>query len=119
MTLYQIQWSVFDDKEKQDMLIKTFIQLVQDQVSPKQSPEEESLAGPSKDISVLITKRGGRLNTKLRAQTTVRDIGGEDLHIDNFWDRNFPTDSEVPWYKFQKCFLEDYEAQLAGEKSVV
>ena len=113
MTLNQLQWSVFDDKEKQDMYLKTFIQLIQDHLSNK-SHAEDSI-GDDYYSSAFITRRGGRLNTKLRSQSTIRDIGGEDLQIMNFWDRNFPNEEEVPWFKFQKCFLNDYEIQLAGE----
>lgn len=67
------------------------------------------------DRSKTIIRRGGRLNTKLRAQTTVRDVGGEELTIDTFWDRNFGEEDEVAWFKFQQGFLKDYEAQLTGE----
>ena len=34
--------------------------------------------------------------------------------VDTFWERNFPTDDEVPWFRFQQAFLTDYEAQLSG-----
>ena len=58
------------------------------------------------------TRRGGvRLNTKLRAQSTLTE---EDVVVDTFWERNFPTDDEVPWFRFQQAFLTDYEAQLSG-----
>ena len=114
MTLNQLRWSVFDDEDKQDLYIKTFIQLIQEQVAPKTSPETSF---DEASVPVLISRRGGRLNTKLKAQSTIRDIG-DDLQIENFWDRNFPSDEEVAWYKFQKCFLNDYETQLAGELSI-
>ena len=78
-------------------------------VSP--APGEASI-----DKSRTIIRRGGRLNTKLRAQTTIKDIGVEE-NIDTFWDRNFPEEDEVPWYKFQQGFLKDYEAQLTGGRS--
>ncbi len=56
-----------------------------------------------------------RLNTKLRAQSTLRDIGGDELqHISTFWDRNFPDEDTVIWFKFQQAFLTDYESQLTG-----
>ena len=69
----------------------------------------------SVDRSRTIVRRGGRLNTKLRAQTTVKELGGEELTIDTFWDRNFAEEEEVMWFKFQQGFLKDYEAQLSGK----
>ena len=42
----------------------------------------------------------------------------EDV-VDTFWDRNFPTDDEVPWFRFQQAFLTDYEAQLSGRYTIV
>ena len=59
-------------------------------------------------------RRGGRLNTKLRAQARFIKDDGQSLQINTFWDRNFAEDVEVPWYKFQQAFLSDYEAQLSG-----
>ena len=58
------------------------------------------------------------MNTKLRAQSTLKDLGGEETTIDTFWDRNFRDEDEVAWYKFQQAFLKDYEAQLTGEGRV-
>ena len=66
------------------------------------------------DKSKTFVRRGGRLNTKLRAQTTVGEAG-EEQTLTTFWDRNFPEEDEVQWYKFQQAFLKDYEAQLSGE----
>lgn len=59
------------------------------------------------------SRRRARINTKLRSH------GGSfeetvDTTKDTFFDRNFPGETEVPWFKFQQAFLLDYEAQLTG-----
>lgn len=59
------------------------------------------------------SRRRARINTKLRSH------GGSfeetvDTTKDTFFDRNFPGETEVPWFKFQQAFLSDYEAQLTG-----
>ena len=89
-------------------LLRTHSHHTQERVSP--APELASV-----DRSRTIVRRGGRLNTKLRAQTTVKELGGEELTIDTFWDRNFAEEDEVMWFKFQQGFLKDYEAQLSGK----
>lgn len=107
MTLYQLLWTIFDV----DPQVGGFVQKIQE----KLSEAEETASLVSTDTSI-VTKRGGRLNTKLRSQNTMQDIniGDEQSHINSFWDRNFESDEEVPWYKFQKCFLDDYETQLSS-----
>lgn len=109
ITLNQIQWTIFDaEGDDFDMQVKAFIQVIQGEVNQQPLPEDSIT-----DNSALMKKRGGRLNTKLRQQSTLQDLGVEQ--IDTFWDRNFKSDDEVPWYKFQKCFLEDYEAKLSSK----
>lgn len=102
MTLHQLLWTIFDV----DPQVEGFIQKIQEKLS---EAEETAVT------SSVFTRRGGRLNTKLRTQTTLQDIsiGTEQSRIGSFWDRNFESDDEVPWYKFQKCFLDDYETQLS------
>ncbi len=113
MTLYQTKWVIFDvDPQPQ---LEDYISEVQGMVTP--SGEGEALTSPmaSIDQSSLIKRRGGRLNTKLRTQTTMQEFGmGNQEQINNFWERSFHEDDEVPWYKFQKCFLDNYEAQLSS-----
>ena len=113
MTLNQLSWIVFSNTEEDDTNVKTFIQVAQDQISPKSTTTEAEVT-PTASIAGRVGRRGARLNTKLKAQSTVRDIGGDDLMIENFWDRNF-TEEEVTWAKFEECFKKDYEAQLGGE----
>lgn len=99
MTLHQLEWAIFDI----DPQVGSFIEKIKKQLSAETNVETSV---------VITTKRGGRLNTKLRQQTTVQEISvGAN---DSFWDRNFQSDDEVAWYKFQKCFLDDYESQLSG-----
>lgn len=111
MTLYEIHWKIFDVDPKEQMT--DFTETIKKHVSAGE------VANPttSLDSSTFIKKRGGRLNTKLRQQVTVEDFGTEGQpQIGNFWDRYFSGEDEVPWYKFQKSFLDDYEARLTGEK---
>lgn len=98
MTLHQLLWKIFDV----DPQIDGFIERIQEKLS---EPVEQAGTGTS-------TKRGGRLNTKLRQQLTIQEFSGDSGS--SFWERNFQSDDEVPWYKFQKCFLEDYESQLSS-----
>lgn len=99
MTLDQLQWTIFDV----DPQIDGFIAKVQEKLSEEQAGVE---------TSAIFTKRGGRLNTKLRQQSTLQEISVDPGN--SFWDRNFQSEDEVPWYKFQKCFLDDYESQLSS-----
>lgn len=111
MTLHQLQWTIFDvDPAPQT---ESFVKKIKDHMSPE-APTTSVTS--SIDTSALIMKRGGRLNTKLKQQSTLGGLGTSTspTQINNFWDRNFPSDSEVPWYKFQKCFLSDYETKLSG-----
>ncbi|XP_064391997.1 uncharacterized protein LOC135339690 isoform X2 [Halichondria panicea] len=119
LTLDSLRWVIFDKDE--DTISKQFVQLVQEQLNPKErtrspAPVEASVT-PSTSVPGKV-----RLNTKLRAQSTLREIGGEELQqINTFWDRNFSDEDTVPWFKFQQAFLTDYESQLSGlldEKNV-
>ncbi len=108
MTLHQIDWNIITENSEE--ALSALIEKAKEQISvPTEGPG--SPLG-SIDTSALIVRRGGRLNTKLRQQTTVSNFGDQ---INGFWDRNFNEDLEVPWYKFQKCFLDDYETQLSSE----
>ncbi len=111
MTLNQLQWVVFEIKEEDDLNVKSLIQHIQEAAATK---TEEAAATPTTTAG-RVSRRGARLNTKLRAQSTVKDIGGEELMIDNFWDRNFASEDEVTWDRFEECFRKDYEAQLSSE----
>ena len=115
MTLQQIPWTIFDEESQQDEKIKMFIEEARSQCK---KVEDEVTSSAASDSSAFIKRRGGRLNTKLR-QTTLQDIklGEDQPQIETFWDRNFPSEEEVPWYKFQKCFLDDYETQLSSKRS--
>lgn len=111
MTLHQIHWTIFDvDPAPQT---EAFVKKIQDHMSPG-APTTSVTS--SIDTSALIKRRGGRLNTKLKQQSTLGGLGvsTSPTQIDTFWDRNFPSDNEVAWYKFQTCFLSDYETQLSG-----
>lgn len=112
MTLYQAKWCIFDVDPKPQLV--DYVKEVKGMVS---SGEEEAPASPTTSIdqSSLIKKRGGRLNTKLRAQTTVQEFGATTEHIDTFWERNFKSDDEVAWFKFQQAFLNDFESQLSSK----
>lgn len=103
MTLHQLEWTVFDVDPQQT---ESFVAKIREGVtSPAESP-------PPRDGT--YSRRGGRLNTKLRQQSTMQDIGtGAGGQLNTFWDRNFQSEAEVPWYKFQKSFLDNYEAQLS------
>ena len=63
------------------------------------------------------SRRRARINTKLRSHGTI-DGETVDTTKDTFFDRNFPGETEVLWFKFQQAFLSDYEAQLSGESSL-
>ena len=83
---------------------------------PELATQVSQESGPPPVMPGTRTRRGGvRLNTKLRTQSTLTE---EDV-VDTFWDRNFPTDDEVPWFRFQQAFLTDYEAQLSGRYIIV
>lgn len=111
MTLHQLGWKVFDVDPKSQ--IEGFVQEIEEQTA---QAETESINPATSPDSALIKRRGGRLNTKLRQQTTVQEFATTDqTHIGTFWERNFSGEAEVPWYKFQKGFLEDYESKLAGD----
>ena len=112
MTLHQLEWFIFDDESQQDPNVQGFIEKIKQQILGQ---ETSSIATTGLDSSSFIMKRGGRLNTKLRTRTTVQDFQENQPHIDTFWDRNFPSDDEVPWFKFQTSFLNDYDAQLSGK----
>ena len=111
MTLNQTEWKIFDEDPKTHM--EGFCTQVQQQMTVV----EEASVNPMVSVeSALIKRRGGRLNTKLRQQSTVQDfsLGEQVEQIHNFWERNFPDEEEVAWYKFQKAFLDDYESKLSG-----
>ena len=61
-----------------------------------------------------LSRRRARINTKLRSHGSIE---GEtvDTTKDTFFDRNFPGETAVLWFKFQQAFLSDYEAQLSGK----
>lgn len=115
MTLYQIDWKIFDVDPKNQ--IKDYVEMIQSTISDSVSSGETSPES-SIDASAFIVRRGGRLNTKLRQQVTVQEFGENQPQIDTFWDRNFASEDEVAWYKFQKSFLDDYEAKLSGKNVV-
>ena len=56
--------------------------------------------------------RRARINTKLRSQGSSEET--VDTTKDTFFDRNFPGETEVAWFKFQQAFLTDYESQLTS-----
>ena len=60
------------------------------------------------------SRRRARINTKLRSHGSSYFEETVDTTKDTFFDRNFPGETEVPWFKFQQGFLSDYEAQLTG-----
>lgn len=108
MTLNQVTWKIFDVDPKAQ--IKAFAQDIKDKASQADSE------APAASIDAAPYRKR-RLNTKLRQQSTMQDLGtSEQTHINTFWERNFTTDEEVPWYKFQTKFLEDYESKLSGEE---
>lgn len=109
MTLHQLAWTIFDVDPKSQ--IEGFVAKIKEAASSE--PETASIP---QETSGTYTRRGGRLNTKLRQQTTLQDLGkgNSDGNSDeSFWDRHFQSESEIPWYKFQQCFLEDYESRLS------
>ena len=106
MTLYQLTWTIFDVDPKSQ--IEGFVVKIKEAASSE--PETASIP---QETSGTFTRRGGRLNTKLRQQATLQDLGKGNSD-DNFWDQHFQSESEIPWYKFQQCFLEDYESHLSG-----
>ncbi len=143
LTLDSLRYTEFDTNE--DTVTKQFVQLVQEELMPKevwptylsnkftntvfkivygveclvyQSPlcvQHGRSLSPADSSIALMPSGKARLNTKLRAQSTVKDFGGtEEQHINTFWERNFPDDDTVPWFKFQQAFLSDYQAQLSG-----
>lgn len=63
------------------------------------------------------SRRRARINTKLRSHG-VSFEETVDTTKDTFFDRNFPGETEVAWFKFQQAFLSDYEAQLTGKFNV-
>ena len=103
-----VSWSLFESKEEDDKNVLTLLEKIQASITTK--PEQET---PEVPVGTL-GRRGARLNTKLKAQSTARDIGGDNLMIENFWDRNFESAEEVPWTKFEEAFKKDYESQLSG-----
>ena len=60
------------------------------------------------------SRRRARINTKLRSQGSGSFEETVDTTKGTFFDRNFPGETEVAWFKFQQAFLTDYEAQLTG-----
>ena len=60
-----------------------------------------------------LSRRRARINTKLRSQGSG-SFEIVDTTKDTFFDRNFPGETEVLWFKFQQAFISDYEAQLTG-----
>ena len=112
MTLNQIEWIIFDvDPAPQ---LEEYVTKLQRLATASSDGEVPTSPTASIDQSTIIKRRGGRLNTKLRAQTTVQEFGSDMQHVDTFWERNFQSEDEVPWYKFQKSFLDDYETQLSS-----
>ena len=61
-----------------------------------------------------IGRRRARINTKLLSQGSGSFEETVDTTKDSFFDRNFPGETEVPWFKFQQAFLSNYETQLTG-----
>ena len=59
------------------------------------------------------SRRRARINTKLRSRGSSFEET-VDTTKDTFFDRNFPGETEVPWFRFQQGFLTDYQAQLSG-----
>jgi len=116
LTLQSLSWTVFDKEAEKEAVGRQFVQLVQEQLT-KPVGEQVELA-PTQSLQSappgVRVGRGVRLNTKLRAQSTTRDGEDEGGVTDTFWERNFQTEEEVPWFRFQQAFLSDYEAQLSG-----
>lgn len=110
LTLQGLAWTTFANAEERETVGRGFVQLVQENLSKPVHETADVVLTTS--LTSAPTKKA-RINTKLRQQTTVRDEQHEGP-LNTFWDRNFPTDDEVPWFKFQQAFLTDYEAQLSG-----
>jgi len=107
MTLKLVDWTIFKSKDQESEDVKYLVEKIQKVCQPAETP-----AAPTAQVG--ISRRGARLNTKLKAQSTVKDIGGDNLMIENFWDRNFESAEEVPWSKFEEAFKKDYDSQLSG-----
>lgn len=110
LTLANIQWTVFESDTPDDALVNQFVQLVQQYESPVNETVEAVVEQPLEAAPPFQNKRM-RINTKLRSGTTVTD---SEVATDTFWERNFGDDEEIAWFRFEKEFLTEYDAQLQG-----
>jgi hypothetical protein len=112
LTLENLYWSVFERAEERENNGRQFVQLVQEQLTkPTTEATLETVTGSAPAGG--LSRRRARINTKLRSHGSIE---GEtvDTTKDTFFDRNFPGETAVLWFKFQQAFLSDYEAQLSG-----
>lgn len=140
MTLQSLAWTVFDSDTPDDATINQFIQSVQ--VSQKQDSGSDPATATNQSLessqSTASKPARARMNTKIRSATSVYHHKCLTLSLllllffffsfcfsvtsidvdsvaDTFWERNFDTDDEVPWYKFQQAFLTDFDSQLKSK----
>lgn len=121
LTLQSLHWSVLQSGSDGDPhKLTEFVELIQAQLTNPTVVEQVEVVQTSVVGSAAphhSTRRGGRLNTKLRAQSTALDMGETketEFSGTNFWERNFPDLEDVAWFRFQQAFLTDYESKLAG-----
>ena len=46
-------------------------------------------------------------------------VTDSEVATDTFWERNFGDDEEIAWFRFEKEFLTEYDAQLQGDISIL
>lgn len=114
LTLENLYWTVFESEAEREDNGRQFVQLMQEQLSKPATEATLETVTVSEVSGGGTARRRARINTKLRSQGSGSFEETVDTTKDTFFDRNFPGETEVPWFKFQQAFLSDYETQLTG-----
>lgn len=76
---------------------------------PSQGEYEWTLSYDLERLLITIDLSVNKLWWYYFCSATSLDV---DAVADTFWERNFDTDDEVPWFRFQQAFLTDFDSQL-------
>jgi hypothetical protein len=111
LTLEYLYWCVFQNEGEREDNGRQFVQLVQEQLSkPAIEPTLETVT-----VHGAGARCRPRINTKLRYSPGPCSFEEtEDPSKDNYFDHNFPGESEVPWSQFWEAFLSNYKTHLTG-----
>ena len=97
-----MEWNTFEP-DKFDVALPSFMDAIKKGMSGEVEDEPEE----SRPTTAPRKKLYDYANVKRPSKIEL--IGEEG----NFWQRNFGSDEEVAWYKFQQAFLSDFKTNLS------